>query len=61
MTRSDLLNLLEVKNLIQSEINELVSSKTGFKSYEHIARFALTSHTFKVGEQLSAKQENYET
>lgn len=57
MTRSDLLNLLEVKNLIQSEINELVSSKTGFKSYEHIARFALTSHTFKVGEQLSAKQE----
>ncbi len=57
MTRSDLLDLLEVKNLIQSEINELVNTKNGFKSYEHIARFTLTSRTFKVGEQLSAKQE----
>ncbi|NCB01857.1 MAG: long-chain fatty acid--CoA ligase [Spirochaetia bacterium] len=57
MTRGDLLGLVEVKNLIQSEINELVSTKTGLKGYEHIARFALTSQSFKIGEQLSAKQE----
>ncbi len=57
MSRGDLLGLIEVNNLIQSEINELVSGKTGFKGYEHIARFTITDHPFKVGEQLSAKQE----
>ncbi len=57
MTRFDVLKLEEVKDLIQSEIHSLVSSKNGFKNFEHIARFTLIAQAFKVGEQLSAKQE----
>ncbi len=57
MTRSDVFSLVEVKDLIQNEIHALVSSKNGFKNYEHIARFALIAQSFKIGEQLSAKQE----
>ncbi len=57
LTRKDALLLDEVKALIQAEINELVSSKHGFKSFELINRFTLICEPFKVGEQLSAKQE----
>ncbi len=57
MTRKDALLLDEVRALIQSEINELVSAKNGFKSFELINRFHLICEPFKVGEQLSAKQE----
>ena len=57
MTRSDVFSLVEVKDLFQSEIHSLVSTKNGFKSYEHISRFTLIAQPFKVGEQLSAKQE----
>jgi long-chain acyl-CoA synthetase len=57
MARFDICELPEVSELINSEINELVSTKNGFKSYEHINRFAILKTSFKVGEELSAKQE----
>jgi long-chain acyl-CoA synthetase len=47
----------EVAELIDGEVGELVSAKTGFKSFERIFRFALLAKPFEVGRELSAKQE----
>lgn len=46
-----------VHKLIASEVNELVSAKTGFKPFEKVNRFALITKPFEVGVELSAKQE----
>jgi len=53
----DLLRQPEVVELIDYEVNELVSAKTGFKSFERIFRFALLPKAFEVDRELSAKQE----
>lgn len=53
-------NLLEsepIQKLYENEIANLVSSKTGFKMFERIARFRLITKPFEVGVELSAKQE----
>lgn len=50
-------DLPEITELINHEINECVSSKNGFKSFEHIYRFTLIKGPFHVGQELSAKQE----
>jgi long-chain acyl-CoA synthetase len=47
----------EVKELIDYEINQAVSPKTGFKSFERIFRFELLAVPFEQGKELSAKQE----
>ena len=47
----------EVKSLIEKVIGEIISSKQGFKSFEHIVRFKLLGRSFEVGRELSAKQE----
>ena len=47
----------EVHHLISSEIMNYVSKEKGFKSCEQISRFALLDESFKVGKELSAKQE----
>ncbi|MCK9547864.1 MAG: long-chain fatty acid--CoA ligase [Sphaerochaeta sp.] len=47
----------EVKALIEKTISEIISSKQGFKSFEHIVRFKLLGQSFEVGRELSAKQE----
>jgi long-chain acyl-CoA synthetase len=47
----------EVVELIDSEINALVSARNGFKSFERIFRFKLLAAPFEVGRELSAKQE----
>jgi len=47
----------EVIELIDSEVMELVSAKTGFKTFERIFRFQLLGTPFEVGKELSAKQE----
>ena len=47
----------EVKNLIQSEIDMKINSSKGFRTCERIYKFALLQESFKVGEELSAKQE----
>ncbi len=52
-----LLQQPEVLELIDYEVNELVSMKNGFKSFERIFRFALLPKPFEVGKELSAKQE----
>jgi long-chain acyl-CoA synthetase len=52
-----LLQQPEIIELIDSEINEQVSAKNGFKSHERIFRFALLPQPFEVGKELSAKQE----
>jgi long-chain acyl-CoA synthetase len=47
----------EVIELIDAEVNEYVSAKTGFKSFERLFRFTLLPTPFEVGKELSAKQE----
>ena len=47
----------EVKNLIQSEIDNKINSSKSFRTCERIYKFALLQESFKVGEELSAKQE----
>ena len=56
-TYENLLASENIKNLYESEINALVSSKTGFKMYERVNRFCLITKPFEVGVELSAKQE----
>ena len=57
MARFDVIEMPEVVELINSEIADQVSAKNGFKSYERINRFTILKHPFKVGQELSAKQE----
>jgi long-chain acyl-CoA synthetase len=52
-----LLQAPEVVELIDSQMNELVSARNGFKSFERVFRFALLAKPFEVGRELSAKQE----
>ncbi len=54
---SDLVEAPEIRGLINCEINELVSAKNGFKSFERISRFHLLTEEFEVSKELSAKQE----
>lgn len=52
-----LLGTDEVRKLIEGEISELISQKTGFKIFERISRIALLEKPFQSGVELSAKQE----
>ncbi len=54
---NDLLESDEVRELIDSEINTYVHSKTGFRPFEMVYRFTVLKEPFTVGEELSAKQE----
>lgn len=47
----------EVHELIDSEVNQLVSAKSGFRIFERIFRFKLIPHEFSVNKELSHKQE----
>lgn len=47
----------QVRALYDRIINEQVSGRTGFKSFERVYRFAILSEEFIQGEELSAKQE----
>ncbi len=57
MARQSVINLPEINALISAEINERISAKNGFKSFERINRFALLTNPFRTGFELSAKQE----
>ena len=46
-----------VHKLFETEISNLVNSKTGFKMFERINKFVLITKDFEVGVELSAKQE----
>ncbi|NBK20803.1 MAG: long-chain fatty acid--CoA ligase [Spirochaetia bacterium] len=52
-----LASMKEVKALVEASINEIISAKHGFKSYEHISRVILIGKSFEIGVELSAKQE----
>lgn len=53
----DLLKNSEVQKLYETEIQNLVNSKNGFKMFERISKFVLLPKAFEVGVELSAKQE----
>ena len=53
----ELLANADIVKMIDNEIQNLVNSKSGFKIFEKIARFALLKKQFEVGVELSAKQE----
>lgn len=57
LNRDHLEEIPEVKALVNREIQEAVSAKHGFKSFEQINRFVILDRTFEVGKELSAKQE----
>ncbi len=52
-----LLSNPEIVKMFDTEIQNLVNSKSGFKIFEKVARFALLKKPFEVGVELSAKQE----
>lgn len=47
----------DIVKLIDTEIQNLVNTKNGFKMFERISKIALLSKPFEVGVELSAKQE----
>lgn len=57
VNRENLSEMEEIKALISREIQDKVSTRNGFKSFEQINRFALLDKPFEVGKELSAKQE----
>jgi long-chain acyl-CoA synthetase len=57
ISRDDMIELPEVEELFNSEIQELVSAKNGFKHFERVYRFFLVPRSFEIGKELSAKQE----
>ena len=52
-----LLQTEQIKDLIYKEVNTKDSPSNGFRTCERIAKIALLPDSFKVGEELSAKQE----
>ena len=57
VNRESLENNDEVRSLINSEIQNYVSTKRGFKPFEQISRFKILTKSFEVGKELSLKQE----
>ena len=56
-TYENLLKGEEIQKLYENEISNLINSKTGFKMFERVNKFALITKEFEVGVELSAKQE----
>lgn len=54
---SDLCSADASLELLQTEINDLVSAKNGFRGFERIFKIAALADPFEVGKELSAKQE----
>jgi long-chain acyl-CoA synthetase len=54
--REDLVDTPEINEMMNDVIQDLVNSKTGFKSFERIFKFKLLSKDFEIGKELSAKQ-----
>ena len=53
MDMEDLLANPQVYSMVYSNINDIVSSKNGFKNYEKIFRICLLSKPFTVGDELT--------
>ncbi|QEN05559.1 long-chain fatty acid--CoA ligase [Thiospirochaeta perfilievii] len=52
-----LCELPEIREMINDEINRLVSVENGFKTFERIYKFKLLTKPFEVGKELSGKQD----
>lgn len=52
-----LLKHAEIQKLFETEIQNAINSKNGFKMFERISKFTLLPKNFEVGVELSAKQE----
>ncbi len=57
LNAGELVDLPEIRELIRDQIDERVSARTGFRSFERIYRFTLVPGPFEVGKELSHKQE----
>ncbi|MDC7220080.1 MAG: AMP-binding protein [Spirochaetales bacterium] len=55
--RIHLCDVHAILELLDGEINRLISEKNGFRPFERIFRFTLLRRPFEVGKELSAKQE----
>ena len=53
----NLVTLPEINDLVESEIVERISPKTGFRGFEMIFRFKLLAKPFELGKELSGKQD----
>ncbi len=57
LNRAHLEEMDEVKALVNREIQEAVSTRHGFKTFEQVNKFVILERPFEVGNELSAKQE----
>lgn len=57
VNRKHLGDVVEIQELIHSEISDLISARNGFKSFERISRIRILGNHFEVGQELSAKME----
>ncbi len=57
MYTDDLVDTPEINEMMNDEIQELINSKNGFKSFERIFKFKILANDFEIGKELSAKQE----
>lgn len=55
--RKEFATLPQVQNLIEQEISERVSAKSGFKGFERVVKCKVLPNNFEIGRELSAKQE----
>lgn len=55
-TYESLLEASEIQNLIREEIDGLVDDRNGFRTCERVAKFALLSESFKIGQEINGKQ-----
>ena len=57
MEIGDLLQSEAIAEVINGEVSNLISTRTGFKGFELIFRTTLIPDDFEIGRELSAKQE----
>jgi len=57
MYPEDLVDTPEINEMMNDIIQEQISTKNGFKSFERIFKFKILPKDFEVGRELSAKQE----
>ena len=54
---AELVQEIDVQKMYESEVAQLINSKTGFKLFERINKIVLLPEEFKAGQELSAKGE----
>ena len=57
MDVEDLVDTPEINEMMNDIIQDLISPKNGFKSFERIFKFKVLPKDFEIGKELSAKQE----